>query len=88
MNWQAVDPVLKIWLVFWLNRALGVVGPGLAALNITPSGNTAALMAGVVITAIHFVVAYLQTQWALKQPPKLPTSSTQVIKYPLPPTSK
>lgn len=69
------DPVLKIWLVWLANRILGVVGPGLASLGITVSNETPALMAGIVLTAMHWVIAYYNTQAALRRP----TSPAQMV---------
>jgi hypothetical protein len=65
------EQVARILLTDLFNKALGIAGPGLAALGITPSGNTPELMAGVALYGIHFLIS----RWNLKR--ALATQPTQ-----------
>ena len=76
-----IDFSLQVWLTWIFSKALGLCGPGLAAIGLTASHQTPALMAGVTLTALHLALSWWNTRRALLAPP--PPPSPQMMRMPL-----
>jgi len=67
-----INITLQVWLTWIFTKALGICGAGLAAIGITTSHDTAALMAGVALTALQVALSWWNTRRALKTAPPAP----------------
>jgi hypothetical protein len=64
-----ITATLQVWLTWVFSKAVGICGAGLAAVGITTSHDTPALLAGVTLTAAHLALSWWNTRRALATPP-------------------
>jgi hypothetical protein len=69
---QKMDVTIQVWLTWIFTKAIGVCGAGLAAIGITTSHETPALMAGVAMTAGQLALSWWNTRRALRATPPAP----------------
>jgi hypothetical protein len=67
-----INVVLQVWLTWIFTKAVGICGAGLAAVGISTSHNTPALLAGVTMTAMQMALSWWNTRRALKAMPPAP----------------
>jgi hypothetical protein len=67
-----ISTAIQVWLTWIFSKAIGICGAGLAAIGISTSHDTPALMAGVTLTALHLALSWWNTRRALKTMPPAP----------------